>query len=147
MTETNTLSDHRLLHKLVGTTHGYVVERSHYSGRPLPKWVAGKLHPPQLALEVAQSTQLQAKVACFEKERPRIPTMSPTGSFVLLDDPPSIHNRKLLPAHPEPNKLLGHHKDMLDVRNLIPKLSHLQHGYQSHQRLPIMQWVSAQRSV
>jgi len=91
----------------------------HQTERPLSDWIDEKLHLQQLAVEIAQSTQLKAEQARFEKEGPRTPTTFPTGSFVLIEDLPSTHKQKLLLVHDGPYEVVGHHKDAYQVRNLI----------------------------
>ena len=61
----------------------------------LSLWVADKLHLQQLAVEVAQATQLEAELTRFDKEGPRVTTSFPAGSFVLVEDPPNTHKNKL----------------------------------------------------
>ena len=91
----------------------------HQTERPLSEWVDEKLNLQQLAVEIAQSTQLTAEHKRFEKEGPRTPTTFPDGSFVLVEDPPSTHKQKLLLVHNGPYEVVGHHKDHYSIRNLI----------------------------
>jgi len=91
----------------------------HQTERSLSDWVDEKLNLQQLAVEIAQSTQLKAELNRFEKEGPRIHTTFPDGSFVLIDDPPSTHKQKLLLVHNGPYEVVGHLKDTYQIRNLI----------------------------
>ena len=89
------------------------------SEQPLSQWVSDKLNLQQLAVEIAQSTQLKREQKRFEDEGPRITTTFPTGSFVLVEDPPTTNKPKLLPEHKGPFEVMGHSGDTYEVRNLV----------------------------